>query len=193
MLMASAAYTDNRLVQMPPPDDPTYPSPSQSASKKVSRPWFPSQRSEETSYQSGGVPTFNNSVSGGYGSSINEAESQQSQWETRFGMRVDLLAAFSYILGPLSALLVLILETQNDFVRFHGYQSALLTGPLLLIRMLISFLQFPQWFRTIFTLIVICCQLYMGFHAYMDASQNDLLRFRLPFIGDIADRWVSEE
>ncbi|KAG7099233.1 hypothetical protein E1B28_001098 [Marasmius oreades] len=147
---------------MPPPDDPTYPTQSQSTSKKPSRPWFPSQRSEDTSYQSGGVPTFNNSVSGGYGSS-NEAESQRSQWETRFGMRVDLLAAFAYILGPLSALLVLILETQNDFVRFHGYQSALLTGPLLLIRMLISFSQFSPWFRTIFTLCIICCQVYMGF------------------------------
>jgi hypothetical protein len=29
-------------------------------------------------------------------------ESQISQWETRFGLRVDALAAFAYALGPLS-------------------------------------------------------------------------------------------
>ena len=88
---------------MPPPDDPEYSASSQSATKKASRPWFPSQRSEEPSYQSGGVPTFNNSVSGGYNPTQEvENQSQQSQWETRFGMRVDLLAAFAYILGPIS-------------------------------------------------------------------------------------------
>jgi uncharacterized membrane protein len=64
-------------------------------------------------------------------------------WETRFGTRVDVLAAFAYVLGPISgvyihirlawkaqqltntriALLLLILETHNDYVRFHGESS----------------------------------------------------------------------
>ena len=65
-------------------------------------------------------------------------------WETRHGLRVDMLAAFAYVLGPISgacalcspcrtcallrplmhvlptALTLLIVETYNDFVRFHG-------------------------------------------------------------------------
>jgi hypothetical protein len=86
-------------TQQPPPDDPEYV--SQSTSKKAARPWFPSYRSEETSYQSGGVPTFNNSMSGG-ASESQEVESQQNQWETRLGLRVDMLAAFAYLIGPLS-------------------------------------------------------------------------------------------
>ncbi|ESK88889.1 hypothetical protein Moror_13251 [Moniliophthora roreri MCA 2997] len=187
----SSSYASFAPYQ-PPPDDPEYATQSTSTSKKASRPWFPSYRSEETSYQSGGVPTFNNSLSGGYGAS-QEVESQQNQWETRFGFRVDLMAASAYIFGPLSALLVLILETQNDFVRFHGYQSALLTGSLFVLRMLLSFLQFPQWIRSLFTIIIICGQLYMAFRAYIDATRNDLVRFQLPVVGLIADRWVSEE
>ena len=81
---------------------------------------------------------------GGMGSATsgNEEEGTINQWETRFGMRVDLLAAAAYLLGPISgkyiwswqdymsiliqgliefiALLCLILETHNDYVRFHG-------------------------------------------------------------------------
>lgn len=91
-----------------------------------------------TSYQAGGVPTFATSLSGGQ-VTAEAAETTQNQWETRYGMRVDVLAAIAYLLGPVSgaydkhrpshkqsklacalALCLLIIETQNDFVRFHG-------------------------------------------------------------------------
>ena len=29
--------------------------------------------------------------------------------------------------------------------------------------------------------------------AYRDASQNGLFRYELPYIGEMADRWVGEE
>lgn len=68
-----------------------------------------------------------------------------SAWDTRYGMRVDMLAAAAYILGPLSgeptypwsivyvnltasALLLLVLETHNDYVRFHGTHEPVLDG-----------------------------------------------------------------
>ncbi|KAJ7071017.1 hypothetical protein C8F01DRAFT_1108713 [Mycena amicta] len=163
-----AAYT-------PPPDDHDASSPA--------RPWFPS-----TSYQSGGIPTFGASAS----STVQEAEAQQNQWETRHGLRVDLLAVLAYVLGPISALALLILETQNDFVRFHAYQSALLTTPLVLIRILASLLQFPGWMRTLFTLLLLAAELYMAVRAYIDASRNGLARFELPYIGPLASRWVDD-
>ncbi|KAF5390258.1 hypothetical protein D9757_002916 [Collybiopsis confluens] len=171
---------------MPPPDDPEY-----SARSKSARPWFPTQPSSPgVSYQSGGIPAFNDSQPGGYGNS--EPAESQNQWETRFGMRVDMLAAFAYILGPLSALLVLILETQNDFVRFHGYQSALFTTPLIVFRALLSLLQFPQWLRTFFTILLLANQLYLAFRVYVDA-QNGLARFALPIVGRIASEWLTDE
>lgn len=34
-----------------------------------------------------------------------EVESGVSAWETRFGMRVDVLAAVAYLLGPISGVL----------------------------------------------------------------------------------------
>ncbi|KAF5375090.1 hypothetical protein D9758_000267 [Tetrapyrgos nigripes] len=178
-----AAYT-------PPPDDPEYAT-STRASTSNHRPWFPNYRSQsgEVSYQSGAIPTFENSVAGDQPAEENE---DQNQWTTRFGLRMDFLAAFAYLLGPISALLVLILETHNDFVRFHGYQAAMLTGPLVVTRVLLSLLQFPQWMRTVFTVLIWCCQVYMAVRTYLDAS-NGLIRFELPVIGILASQWVAEE
>lgn len=39
----------------------------------------------------------------GVGGAVNRYEEDAAnQWETRFGARVDILAAFTYILGPIS-------------------------------------------------------------------------------------------
>ncbi|EMD42043.1 hypothetical protein CERSUDRAFT_110591 [Gelatoporia subvermispora B] len=190
--MTSTNFASSFAPYTPPPDDPAY----ASSSKPASRPWFPVHGSstQATSYQSGGIPTFNTSQAGGLGATENaETENGSNMWETRYGLRVDMLAAFAYLLGPISALALLIVETHNDYVRFHAYQSALLSTPLVLLRILASLLQFPPFLRTMFTLLVIIPILYMAWQAYIDAARNGLVRFQLPGIGPMADRWVSEE
>ncbi|KAF4623388.1 hypothetical protein D9613_001835 [Agrocybe pediades] len=67
----------------PPPDDPSRRSKYSDA---------------EDSYQSGGVP----GVSIAHGSDSVQEGTAQSQWETRYGWRVDILAAAAYVLGPFS-------------------------------------------------------------------------------------------
>ncbi|KAI9457713.1 hypothetical protein F5148DRAFT_1221880 [Russula earlei] len=171
----------------PPPDDPGHPS-HQPSTSRFTRPWFPTQPStrEVTSYQSGGIPTWERP--------LEEAESQiRNQWETRNGLRVDLLAMWAYLLGPVSAFWLLVMETHNDFVRFHAYQSALLTTPLLLLRILASLLQLPTFVRTILTLLLFSSICFMAFRAHTDASRNGLSRFHIPYIGLLAERWLDEE
>lgn len=100
-LIVSVSVSLNYL-KTPPPDDPGHQS-RQPATSRFARPWFPAQPStrEVTSYQSGGIPTWETAIGGGAGA--DEAESQiQNQWETRFSMRVDLLAAWAYVLGPVT-------------------------------------------------------------------------------------------
>ncbi|KAH9946624.1 hypothetical protein B0H21DRAFT_742393 [Amylocystis lapponica] len=174
----------------PPPDDPSY----ASSSKPVSRTWFPGASMQSNSYQSGGIPTFNTSQAGGLGAVEDaEAEGGSSMWETRYGLRVDMLAALAYLLGPVSALALLIIETHNDYVRFHAYQSALLTTPLLVLRILAALLQFPSLLCTLLTFLLVLPALFMSWQAYIDAARNGLARFQIPGIGPMADRWVSDE
>jgi uncharacterized membrane protein len=188
----SSKFASQFAPYTPPPDDP---SSIATTSKPSVRPWFPvhtSSLNNDTSYQSGGIPTFNTSAAGG-ARAAEEAEGNANQWETRYGMRVDVLAATAYVLGPITALVLLIMETQNDYVRFHAYQSALLLTPLYIVRIFASLLGFWSWLRTFLTLSIILLELYMAFQAYRDAAHNGLSRFQLPTIGQIADDWVADE
>ncbi|KAF9241371.1 hypothetical protein BU15DRAFT_44992 [Melanogaster broomeanus] len=169
----------------PPPDDPSRISAGgTSASASSQSIWFPTNvpsRSYEISYQSGGIPSLNTSASA---MSDDIEEDRQRRWETRYNLRVDVLAASAYLLGPISALILLVLETHNDYVRFHAYQSALLMTPLLAVRVLVSLLRGPSWICTFLTLLLFVSALSMA---------GGLSRYHLPRLGPLADRWVSEE
>ncbi|KAH9486920.1 hypothetical protein JR316_0000986 [Psilocybe cubensis] len=146
-----AAYT-------PPPDEHEQLS-VPSGTTKASSSWLHSDP-PENSYQSGIIPTLHSDAFTG-STLVPARQLIQSQWETRYGWRVDILAACSYILGPISALLLLIVETHNDYVRFHAYQSALLTTPLLTFRVVLSLVQFPRWLQSLCTVFILSLQCYM--------------------------------
>ncbi|KAG9058339.1 hypothetical protein FS842_010065 [Serendipita sp. 407] len=187
-------FATNIAPYAPPPDQEPG-----SASNGQPRPsWFQRPQQIYSSYQSGGIPTFGGDQAGitgfgGGGGAQDEERGPNNLWETRFGWRVDIEAAFAYLFGPVSALALLILETNNDYVRFHAYQSALLTLPLLLLRLFALFLGFWSFLQMLLTLALIGCCLGMAFQAYRDAHSGGLARFRLPYIGELADRWVGDE
>ncbi|KAG8901322.1 hypothetical protein FRB99_005398 [Tulasnella sp. 403] len=127
------------------------------------------------------------------GHEVEAQEGRVNEWETRFGWRVDVIAAAAYILGPITALAFLILETHSDYIRFHSYQSALLTTPLIILRLFLSLLHFPQFFLTLLTLLIVASIAFMAIRAFRDANEGGLARYHLPIIGGLAERWVSEE
>ncbi|WVO23048.1 uncharacterized protein IAS62_004393 [Cryptococcus decagattii] len=197
----------------PPPDVPSTDPPEVSSTKskskpKSKRPWFTRDPStyNTSSYQSGGTVSDPTAVAEAYS---NDPESvaflgsasgrgaleneRANAWESRFGWRVDVMAGAAYLGGPVTALLLLILETRNDYVRFHAYQSALLTTPLLVLVLVFNLLiTLPAFFRTVFLVVAVGVTLYAAFRAWKDA-QEGLERFWLPYIGPVAERWVSEE
>lgn len=74
-----------------------------------------------------------------------------------------------------------------------AYQSALLTTPILAFLLLINLLiPLPTFLRTIFILVSVGGVVYTAFRAWKDA-QEGLGRFWVPYIGEIAERWVGEE
>ncbi|THH06908.1 hypothetical protein EW145_g3759 [Phellinidium pouzarii] len=161
----SSNFASTFAPYTPPPDDPSAVA-TTSSSQKV-RPWFPAQT--DSSYQSGALPTLGHTFGGsaagpsitGFGNDA-EAEGPMNQWETRFAMRVDVLAAFAYVLGPVSALICLVLETHNDFVRFHAYQSALVTTPLVLLRIFGALIHFPSFLNTLITIWIVVVQAFLA-------------------------------
>ncbi|KAN0100629.1 hypothetical protein V8E55_000613 [Tylopilus felleus] len=185
----------------PPPDDPAHLS-----SEPVSRPriWF---SHSIASYQSGGLPS-STVVSQTAAASTDIERGQHNEWETTYGLRVDLLAAFAYLLGPISgstvslfsaracistptALALLILEVHNDYMTASSIPVGALDDSStcrvhLCPDTTISIVD--MFFSGIGPLCLSICN-----GAFLGAYGGDLSRYRLPKIGSLADQWVDEE
>lgn len=74
-----------------------------------------------------------------------------------------------------------------------AYQSALLTTPLLLLILIFNLLiRLPKFFRIIILIGSIGTTGWAAFRAWKDA-QDGLGRYWLPYIGEMAEKWVNEE
>jgi len=114
-----------------------------------------------------------------------------------FGLNENIAAALSYLLGPISGIVVLVLERENKFVRFHALQSTLwflflwiifwvvglITG-LPLIGWLIGIVVWPV--MLIWRLVLVGSKLFLMFKAATGSQ------FKLPFVGDVAWNQVNK-
>lgn len=75
-----------------------------------------------------GVPsTANIDNSGNTGTNITiDSGPVNDKTLTTLNIRYDYLAALAYLLGSISAVLCLIFEHRNDYVRFHAWQASIL-------------------------------------------------------------------
>ncbi|KAI9323759.1 hypothetical protein BX666DRAFT_1890209 [Dichotomocladium elegans] len=145
-----------------------------------------------SSYQAGGLnPSLYEEGSGGL--SFNEGVAggtvRVNKYETRLPIRVDIEAAMTYVLGPITGVLFLILETKNDYVRFHAWQSSALFLTLMCIHFVLMFLSsFLSW--TLFAIDILLI-LGLSYRAYLDGAS--LERTLVPFFGAMAAEWVDSE
>ncbi|KAI9572956.1 hypothetical protein HD554DRAFT_2185226 [Boletus coccyginus] len=169
----------------PPPDDLSNFPPRTASHSRI---WF---SESSVSYQSGGLPSSTVVSAAAAGTDIERGG--HNEWETTYGLRVDVLAAFAYLLGPISALALLILETHNDYVRFHAYQAALLMTPLLTAYILAPVLQFPSWISSFLAFLLCVSGFSMATQAFLGAYRGGFSRYHFPKLGSLADQWVDEE
>ncbi|KAI7856592.1 hypothetical protein BDC45DRAFT_503116 [Circinella umbellata] len=112
-----------------------------------------------------------------------------NKYETRLPIRVDVEAALAYALGPITGVLLLILETKNDYVRFHAWQSSALFLFLLCVQFILMFISSTlSWMLFVFDILLI---LALGYRAYLDGAS--LERSYVPYFGPLAAEWVDTE
>lgn len=69
-----------------------------------------------------------------------ESEEPPAQ-ETETGLDENVAAALSYVLGFLSGLVMFLIESENDHVRFHAAQSIVVFGALFVVSMALNFVR----------------------------------------------------
>ncbi|KAL6887320.1 hypothetical protein HDV57DRAFT_488544 [Trichoderma longibrachiatum] len=137
------------------------------------------------------------SLWGGFGSGSAGANSPMpgaypaeiSEFDTSLGLRLDYEACLAYLaFPPVGAVILLILERNSDYVRFHAWQSALLFTAVMLFHVLISWSSFLSWIFFLGDLVLIG---FLSLKAYQDAEILD--RYEVPFFGRIASRFLDDE
>ncbi|KAI1075605.1 hypothetical protein F5B20DRAFT_585192 [Whalleya microplaca] len=112
-----------------------------------------------------------------------------SEFDTSLGIRLDYEAGLAYLgLPPLGAVILLILERNSDFVRFHAWQSSLLFTVIFIIHLIFSWSSFLSW---VLFIVDLCLMGWLAVRAHRDADTLD--RFEVPIFGQIASRILDDE
>jgi uncharacterized membrane protein len=111
------------------------------------------------------------------------------------------LAAFAYVLGLITGILVLIIENKDKYVKFHAIQSILFCVAAMIVGWVLGLLFMPVmvfgafmmsslWavgsvIMAIYGLAVLVLWIMLIIKAY--GGQ----KYKLPFIGNLAEQWAK--
>ena len=107
-----------------------------------------------------------------------------------FDLDENIAAAISYIAGPISGIIVLVMERDNRFVRFHALQSTIWFMMLMVVAWVLSMItSFPfiggllgiviSPIFGIGTALYVISKLFLMFKAWKNET------FKIPIIGDV--------
>ncbi len=102
-------------------------------------------------------------------------------------------SALSYVLGPISGLIFLVIERENKTVRFHAMQSFIFFGIAAVLKILLGFIcglpligfvaGAAMWLLSVITLVA---------YIYLIATSYQGKQFKIPFIGESAWAQVNK-
>ena len=112
-----------------------------------------------------------------------------------FGLSENIVAALSYVLGPISGIFVLIAERENRFVRFHAFQSTLWFLFLWVFRWVVDLVASILTAIPLlgFILAIVFSIIVWAWRVFLFSSKFFLIlraflghSFKLPYVGDVA-------
>ncbi|MDI3498786.1 DUF4870 domain-containing protein [Archaeoglobus sp.] len=102
------------------------------------------------------------------------------------GLKENVAGALSYLLGPITGILFLLMEKESQFVKFHAMQSTITFGGLWVISIILSFIPYIGWMLLpIINLIGLILWIVLIYKAYSNEW------FKLPVVGDIAEQQIG--
>ena len=102
------------------------------------------------------------------------------------GLSENVAGALCYALGWVTGLVFLVVERQNEFVRFHAMQSLITFGLLSIAGFVINVLPgLGSFLSSLIALLTIGLWILLMFKAWSGA------RYHLPWVGDEAEKQVQ--
>lgn len=99
----------------------------------------------------------------------------------------NLMGAVSYLLGFITGIVLLLVEKQSKFVRFHAMQSTILFGGLFIINVGLGFIPLLGWLAGLFLSL-------LGFILWIvclwKAFQGEM--YKVPYVGNLAEKQLAK-
>lgn len=102
--------------------------------------------------------------------------------------------ALAYLVGPVSGIILLIVEKKNKFVRFHAMQSTMVFGGVILLLLVLPVVPMIGWVIGIMEIIVspiIGLSLFIIWVLLMWKAFNGK-KFKLPYFGKLAEEQLEK-
>jgi uncharacterized membrane protein len=108
---------------------------------------------------------------------------------TQTGMQAHVAGLLCYVLGWVSALIFLLIEPRNKFVRFHALQSLILSGAISVLQIAVRVVM-PWGFGTAISGLLGLAGLVVWIVGMVNAIQGRWFKF--PVVGDYAAQTVQQ-
>jgi uncharacterized membrane protein len=103
------------------------------------------------------------------------------------GLDANVAGALAYLLGFVSGIALLVLEKDSTFVKFHAMQSTIVSVLWIVGQAVFTAIPFIGWFLLlpIWWALGVILWVFLMFKAFQGE------RYKLPYLGDIAEQQVS--
>lgn len=99
----------------------------------------------------------------------------------------NLMAAVSYLLGFITGIILLLVEKQSKFVRFHAMQSTLLFGGLFVVNIVLGFIPILGWLvGLILSFVAFILWIILMWKAFQGET------YKVPYVGDMAEKQLAK-
>jgi uncharacterized membrane protein len=99
----------------------------------------------------------------------------------------NLLAAASYLLGFVTGIIILLVEKQNKFVRFHAMQSTILFGGIFVINIFLGFIPILGWLTgLLLSFIAFILWIVLMWKSF----QGEM--YKVPYVGELAEKQLAK-
>ncbi len=109
-----------------------------------------------------------------------------SNGKTSTGLQPNVAGLLCYVLGWITGIIFLILEKDNQFVRFHAIQSIIIFGVITVLDIILRFIPFIGW---VLALIIGILAFVLWIVLMVKAYQGQ--RYKLPVAGNVAEQQVK--
>lgn len=99
----------------------------------------------------------------------------------------NLKGAVAYLLGFVTGVVLLLVEKQNSYVRFHAMQSTIFFGGVFVVNLVLGFIPLLGWLA-VFLISIVSFVLWL---VLMWKAFNGE-RYKLPYVGDLAEKQLAK-